>query len=91
VYFEWLLHLLTTQPADFAYCDMVHSHEQWTFFRTTPRMSGLDLGGWLARADLVKATPWRDFGFAGDGTFIEDLVARAPRLAHAPACLFVHN
>jgi glycosyltransferase involved in cell wall biosynthesis len=91
VYFEWLLHVLTTRHGDFAYCDLVHSHERWAYFPTTPRKSGLDLGAWIAKAALVRATPWRDMSFAGDGTFIEDLVARARAVIHVPACLFVHN
>jgi glycosyltransferase involved in cell wall biosynthesis len=91
VYFEWLLHVLTTRQADFAYCDLVHSHERWAYFPTAPHKSALDLGAWIAKAELVKATPWRDCGFAGDGTFIEDLVAQARVVVHVPACLFVHN
>jgi glycosyltransferase involved in cell wall biosynthesis len=91
VYFEWMLHVLVTRDADFAYCDMVHSHHHWAYFPTVPRKSGLDLGAWIGKASLVKATPWRDMSFAGDGTFIEDLLPKARAIIHIPRCLFVHN
>ncbi len=91
VYFEWMLSVLTTAGADFAYCDMVHSFVQWRALATRPEKGGLDLGAWIARAGLVKATPWWDMGFVGDGTFIDDLLSKAQGVVHVPACLFVHN
>ncbi|SRR5579871_4165525 len=91
VYFEWMLHALVTGNADFAYCDMLHSHHHWAYVPSSPRKGGLDLGAWIARAGLVKGTPWRDLGFAGDGTFIDDLVAKARGIVHISKALFVHN
>lgn len=86
-----MLHALVSQSAEFAYCDLVHSHHGWAYFPTVPRKGGLDLGAWIARANLVKATPWRDWDFAGDGTFIDDLVCRAQGVVHVRAWLFIHN
>lgn len=91
VYFEWMLHLLTTRGADVAYCDWVHSHTQWSVMRAGPGKWMIDLGCWIARAGLVKATPWRDFAFEGDGTFFEDLLRKAAAVVHLPKPLFVHN
>jgi hypothetical protein len=91
VYFEALLHVLTVQNVDLAYCDFVHSHKQWRFFEASPKKSKIDLGAWLVRSSAAKSTPWRDFGFAGDGTFVEDMMAKGLRAAKVPACLFVHN
>jgi glycosyltransferase involved in cell wall biosynthesis len=91
VYFEWMLHVLVTQGCEFAYCDMVHSYARWGAVRSHPAREGLDLGAWIAEGRLVRATPWRDFGFAGDGTFIEDLLSRCAKAIHIPRSLFVHN
>ena len=91
VYFEWMLSVLTTAGADFAYCDLVHSYLQWRAVVPLPQKGSLDLGAWIAKAELVKATRWWDMGFVGDGTFIDDLVAQAQGVVHVPACLFVHN
>jgi glycosyltransferase involved in cell wall biosynthesis len=91
VYFEWMLAALIEQRADFAYCNMVHSYSRYSPVASRPGKGGLDLGAWVARAELVKATPWWDMGFMGDGTFIEDLLDRTAKVVHVPGFLFVHN
>ena len=101
VYFEWMLHTLTSRKVQFAYCDFVHSHKQWSFFPTQhkkwkvlpvrPRKGTLDLAAWIAEAPLVRATQWNDYTFDGDGTYIEDLLTKCPRVEHVPGCLLVHN
>jgi glycosyltransferase involved in cell wall biosynthesis len=91
VYFEWMLYSLVVQDADFAYCNMVHSYLRWAPFTTRPEKGGMDLGAWIARAALVKATPWWDLDLQADGTFVEDLLRKTRRIIHVPACLFVHN
>ena len=88
---ESMLSGLVTKKAQFAYCNMVHSHQQWRPFKTEPRKSKLDLGGWVASVDLVRGTPWADFGFAGDGVFIDALVVRAKGVVKIDPYLFVHN
>ena len=91
VYFEWALHLLTTQAADLVFCDVVHSHAQWSVIRSGPRKGEIDIGCWVARAGLVKTTPFRDHGFAGDGTFFEEMLRKAESVLHIHKPLFVHN
>ena len=91
VYFEWMMHLLTTAPADLVYCDTVHSYARWAAVRSAPRKGAIDLGCWVARAGIVKTTPFRDHGHAGDGTFFEDLLRKADRVLHIDRPLFVHN
>ncbi len=90
-YFSWMLSEMEEKRADFVYCDMVHSHTRWHFFPTKPKYKHLDLGGWLATASLVRATPWTDYSFSGDGAYINALVRKAKRVAKVGACLFVHN
>jgi len=91
VYFEWMLHLLTAHAADLAYCDWVHSHTQYSVMRAGPAQRLIDLGCWIGAAGLVRSTPWRDRGFAGDGVYFESLVRNARSAVHLPRPLFVHN
>jgi hypothetical protein len=91
VYFEWSVHLLTTEGADVVYCDAVHSHARWAAVRSGPRKGEIDLGCWVARAGLVKTTPFSDHGFCGDGTYFEALLRKADRVLHINRPLFVHN
>lgn len=90
-YFEWMLHQMAEEKADFAYCNMVHSHQQWAYFPTRPKRGCIDLGAWLGRRELVLATPWPGDDFNADGDFIEALARKARRVTHVEGCLFVHN
>lgn len=90
-YLEWLVHELLVRKAQFVYCDMIHSHRNWTLLKTKPAYKHLDLGGFLARVELVRATPWKDFTFKGDGAYINALVKGAKRVVKVDAALFVHN
>lgn len=91
VYFEWLLSHALRQKAEMVYCDMVHSHKMWKPMTTQARYKYLDLGGFLATAALIKKTPWTDFSFKGDGTYINALRQRARKVVKVDATLFVHN
>lgn len=91
IYFEALLDALVSQNADLAYCNCVHSHLLWKPMKTKLDRGKIDLGCWIAKAELVKATPWRDFGFAGDWHFLADLLARSGKVAKVDGYLLVHN
>lgn len=91
VYLEWMVSELQSHKADFAYCDMVHSHKLWKLMQTKPSYKHLDLGDFLTTMDLVRATPWNDFSFRGDGTYINLLVSKAKKVVKVPAVLFTHN
>ena len=91
VYFEAMLSELTQRRADFAFCDMVHSHRNWQPMTTAARSHHLDVGAFIVRTELVRATPWVDMNFAGDGTYIEALAVKAKLCVKVPACFFVHN
>jgi glycosyltransferase involved in cell wall biosynthesis len=91
VYFEWMLSELLRNEAQFAYSNMVHSHYQWLPFETYPAPGRIDAGGWICRADIVKATPWRTKGLVtSDGEYAEALAAKC-RVVKVPGCLFIHN
>lgn len=94
VYLEALLSALTVQRKRFAYCDCVHSHRLWQPLGTTIARRKIDVGGWLACRKLVASTPWTDFGFAGDWSYVAALTracGKAAIAAKVPHCLYVHN
>lgn len=76
---------------EFVYCDCVHSHRMWRFMGTEPRRGRLDLGGWMAKASLVKQVKFDNFNFDGDGKYIERLRGKARGIEKVAAALFVHN
>lgn len=91
VYIEWLVSELIRHKADIAFCDMIHSHHLWRPFETKFKKSRLDVGAWIARGDLVRSTPWTDYGFSGDGTFIDAMAAKANKTTKVKAFLYTHN
>lgn len=95
VFLEWLLATALAAPAggcDLVHCDMVRSHKGWKPFPTRPRRGQLDLGAFLVRSALAKQVKFDNFGFAGDGDWINRLMSRpAVRVRRVPAVLMVHN
>ena len=55
-----------------------------------PAAGRVDVGGWLARRELVLATPWDEFDAHSDGRYVAALAARG-RVARVPQLLYVHN
>ena len=90
VYFEKMVEGLESTPADFAYCDMIHSHQGWQLFSTEPRANLLDAGGWVCRKSFLPEK-WGDKSFNGDGVYINQIMERNPRTVKVPGVLFVHN
>lgn len=91
VYFEWMLSEMHRTKADLGYCDMVHSHKMWQRFVTAPAAGRIDIGSFLARRKLVEQTSWNNFGFRGDGIYVEAIMALKPNVVHIPHLLYVHN
>lgn len=91
VFFEWMLHTLTVAGADLAYCDFLHSHQQWAEFRSGTGIGLIDLGCFVGAANLFKTTPWTEHGFLGDGVFFEAVHRKAAKAIRIPRPLFVHN
>lgn len=91
VYLEWMVSELLLRKAELVYCDMVHSHRLWSHLSTKPKRGHIDLGAFLTRMTLAKATPWTDTSFKGDGHYIGALARAAKRVVKVPGILYVHN
>lgn len=84
-YIEQMLHAL--DGADIAMCQMLHSYSAWGV-----TAAGGDLGGWIARASLVRQVPWTGQDFASDRAYLQSLLKLAAgRVAVVKRPLFVHN
>lgn len=90
VYFELAVSALR-EGADFVYTDMLHNLRGYGRLVSEPKREKIDTGSWVTEAALAKTTPWTDFGYAGDGTYIEALVAKCKNVVKLPGVLYVHN
>jgi hypothetical protein len=93
VYFEALLHCLQSKQADFAYCNMIHSHRQWSPLPTSIGRARIDTGCWMAKAGLLfDVLPlWTSDDFAADWTLIEKIMSKKPKVVKEDGFHYVHN
>lgn len=90
-YLEWLVSRGEETKADLVYTDMVHSHKAWKPISTSPKRGHLDLGGFLVRSEMARRVSFDNYGFAGDGDWINRLVSLTKKVQKVQATLFVHN
>lgn len=93
VYFEWMLGDMLQDGADFAHCDMLHSHYFWELFKTRPAINYIDIGAFLVRTDRIEQTPWPPewAGFEADGQYVRVLALNCEKCISIGKPLFVHN
>ena len=91
-YFEQMVAPLD-RGADLVLSDFLCHHRHYDYVRAEPKVNECDLGCWLARAELVKSTPWPGTKFTSDGEYVEAMAAKLPptRIAHVRRPLYVHN
>ena len=66
----------------------------YNVIRSVPKKGSIDIGNFIVRSQLARAVSFRDKGFAGDGTFVEDLMTQNQgkiRVGKIKQVLFVHN
>lgn len=90
VYLEAMVEAFRT-GADFAYCDMVHSHRRWEKVTSVIRRKFIDAGNWLVRADIARKIQWDKTDFAADWDYVHRITSLAKAHRKIPACLFMHN
>lgn len=99
---ELMLGAAERDRLDLVLCDMVHSHrdaggrrgEAYSPFPTWPRGYVSDIGCFIARTTVAQSVGFRDRGFDGDATYINDIMALGPgrvRWGKLNQTLFVHN
>jgi hypothetical protein len=86
---------------DIVFCDIVHSHNNpgltsqssYRFFCTRPFRYHIDIGCFIARANLAKKVGFRDKSFSGDATYFEDLMLTpcSVVVGKVDKVLMVHN
>jgi hypothetical protein len=74
------------------YCDMVHSHYNYHYFKCSPAYNQIDMGAFATRTDLAKQIKLNTT-FAADGEFVEEFKKRFSneKIVKIDKVLFVHN
>jgi predicted protein tyrosine phosphatase len=86
-YLEQMVNALQRQDAELALCGALHNYWGWR-----PIEPGRDLGSWLARASLVRRSPWTGEDFFSDVDYIALLEKNAAgRVVMVDRPLLVHN
>lgn len=91
-YYAEMMRIAKQNGADFVYCDMLHNMFSYRPVDVKPEPLYCDLGGFLARRELILSTPWpnTDVDYA-DGLWIKALAQNARKVAKHTGVLFVHN
>ena len=92
VYLEWMLGSACKEKANFAYCNMVHSHKLWKPIKTELKRGAIDAGGWIAHTELVGTTKWDSNNFAADWEYVNKLKNKPHfKPTKVDGYLFTHN
>lgn len=84
-YLEQMVNAL--RDADLATCQILHNYYAWEICP-----AGTDLGSWIARAELIRKTPWKGQEFTSDQDYIKALTELAGgRVVQIQKPLLVHN
>jgi hypothetical protein len=79
--------IVAMENADLAVCRLLHSYVGWGV-----AAEGTDIGAWIARAALIRQTPWNGLEFTSDRQYLARLKALAKdRIVEIKRPLFVHN
>lgn len=79
---------------DMVLFDMVHSHFDYIPFSTAPLRWSVDMGSVVVKTEMARRVGFRDKGFEGDATYIEDLLrdkCGPENVGKICRTLFVHN
>lgn len=91
VFLEKMLAAAAITEADFIYCDMIHSHQNYRLFQTSPRLGMIDMGAFIVKESIAKQLGFTDRDYCADGHFVDKAVALGIKTVKAEGVLFVHN
>jgi glycosyltransferase involved in cell wall biosynthesis len=74
------------------YWDMVHSHYNYDYFKTSPAFNQIDIGAFATRKDLAEQIQLTT-DYAADGIFVENFKKTFPdkQITKINKVLYVHN
>lgn len=90
-YLEQLVSALQEADADLVVCQTLHAGLGWQLLASEPKVGCVDVGNWLAAADLIRQVPFQETDYYADGRFVESLAAKARRIVRLERPLFVKN
>lgn len=95
-YIPTLIHEINTvinkDNPDFIYWDMVHSHYDYSYFKTSPALNHIDMGAFAFKSELGKQVSLGTT-YAADGLFVRDFLSKFKecKIVKIDKILFVHN
>jgi hypothetical protein len=101
-FFEFAFEAIDSQLLDIVIWDMVHSHSKPGRtqnpancpFSVYPVRYYIDIGSLMVKSSIAKQTGFRDKSFAGDATFLEDVLnlpSARLRIGKIQKTLMMHN
>jgi hypothetical protein len=90
---EHIEHVVKELKPDLILFDMVHSHKGCELMDTFPLGNEVDIGCIVVRRELAKNVGFGDKSFAGDFTYIKNIISSCPdiKIVKLPKVLLVHN
>ena len=89
-FFNLMMKEVESKDTGMVYCNMIHSHYNWSAFETIPIVNRIDMGAFMSRMDLIKSTEWTDFSSGADGIYAAK-IAQKTKPVKVKGYLFVHN
>ena len=77
------------------YCDTVHSHARYDVNYSELRENSIDMGAFIVRSDIAKATGFNSDNFSADGIYAEECnrncLKNRLKAVKIKKALFIHN
>jgi glycosyltransferase involved in cell wall biosynthesis len=90
IFLERMMQTANSSNSKMVYCDSSHSHFNYNILNTWVKEGHIDMGSFISHMDLVKTTPWTDYGPGADGIYAEKIGSQTNPVK-ASGVLFVHN
>lgn len=88
-FLEQAMMALEASHADLCLINMLHNY--FSYRACVVEVGSADVGSWIAKAELVKATPWTGDDFVSDNDYVRALANKASQITNVQNFLFVHN
>lgn len=83
------------QRVGLVYCDTIHSHFQYDLHKSELKENYIDLGAFIVRADMARATGFNYEHFSADGVYAEQCKLtcqhKGLKIVKINKPLFIHN